>query len=191
MEDFASHWKKWLAEDLANLHKNLKIVTNELQKLGVDFVRMTYDGGGDSGDYHCPIYTVGDEELEDRSGAAGCSEPSDSLDSTGEFYTDAKVFIYTTVRAVSSTEGAYDPISTSVNQVSLLEAVSQMLIRAVESRYAGWYNDEGGHGSTTFDVKRGVIEVEHGMWVQSTEWDHYTVGEEDIEVPDADLPSVP
>ena len=88
VETLQAYWKRNSeAQQKANL-ENLKTTTAALQKLGVECVVMTYSGGGDSGDYHYPVYTVGGTNLEDRSGYGPSSY---QLDSSGEFSSEVVV----------------------------------------------------------------------------------------------------
>lgn len=159
----------------ANL-ENLKTATAALQKLGVDLVRMTYSGGGDSGDYHYPIYTVGSEDLEDRSGYGPSSY---QLDSSGEFSSEVVVPYVTVGQGMTYEKGeaVYLPtVPTSRAETGLCEAVFSLMSKAVSNWYGGWEDNEGAEGTVTFDVKEGTLHVEHGQYIMETAWDSHTIG---------------
>ena len=88
MEKMQAYWAEQNEARRKATLENLKTTTAALQKLGVGLVRMTYSGGGDSGDYHYPIYTVGGEELEGRS---GYGDSSYQLEFSGEFSSEVVV----------------------------------------------------------------------------------------------------
>ena len=175
--EFVSRWHKLNELNDQIRGKNLRIVIDALKKENVTCVVMTYSGGGDSGDYHYPVYTVkkGDEtvDLECRAGYGGSSY---SLDSSGEFTSETKITI-SHVHAgdwdsETRTQGAP---RIEENEVRLVEAVYQIMEEAVESQHCGWYNNEGGEGTVTLNVEGAQIDVEHGDYVTETVWNSYTI----------------
>jgi hypothetical protein len=177
MEKMQAYWAEQNEARRKATLENLKTTTAALQKLGVELVQMTYSGGGDSGDYHYPIYTVGGEELEDQS---GYGESSYQLDSSGEFSSEVVVSIGRVGHGLTYEKGAavYGPVPTSREEMGLCEAVSDLLQSTVSDQYGGWENNKGAEGTVTFDVKEGTILVEHGSHVMETVWDSYSVGGE-------------
>lgn len=172
MKTLQAYWRKHSeAGKKANL-ENLKTATTALQKLGVDLVRMTYSGGGDSGDYHYPIYKIGDEDLEDRSGYGPSSH---TLGASGEFSSEVVVPYVTVGQALTYEKGeaVYDStVPTSRAEIGLCEAVFSLLESAVSNQYGGWENNEGAEGTATLDV-------EHGHYIMETEWDSHIIRVED------------
>lgn len=155
----------------------LRIVIDALKDENVTQVVMTYSGGGDSGEYHYPIYTMqkGDELvcLESREGYGGSSY---RLESTGTLLLETKVAMprahYGDWDAETNTQKA--PRIEKTERM-LVEAVYLVMEDAVESRHEGWYNNEGGEGTVTLNVGKGRIEVSHGDYVTETVWNEYTV----------------
>lgn len=180
MEKMQAYWAGQNEARRKATLENLKTTTAALQKLGVECVVMTYSGGGDSGDYHYPVYTVGGTTLEDRS---GYGEPSYQLDPSGEFSSEVVVSIQQVGRGLTYEKGAavYGPVPTSREEMGLCEAVSDLLQSTVSDRYAGWENNEGAEGTVTFDVKGGTITVEHGQYIMETAWESYTLGPQAVE----------
>lgn len=175
--DYVSRWEKLRELNDQIRGKNLRTVIDALKKENVTMVEMTYSGGGDSGDYHYPVYTVekGGESvpLENREGYGGSSY---SLGSSGEFTSETKI----TISHVHS--GDWDPKTKTQgaprieeDEVSLVKAVYQIMEEAVESQHCGWYNNEGGEGTVTLRVEGEQIDVEHGDYVTETVWNSYTI----------------
>lgn len=178
MEKRRAYWAEQREAQRKATLENLKTTTAALQKLGVECVVMTYSGGGDSGDYHYPVYTVGGTNLEDRSGYGPSSY---QLDSSGEFSSEVLVSIQQVGSGLAYEEGeaVYGPVPTSSVEAKLCEAVTFLLENAVSRQYGGWENNEGAEGTATLDVKAGTLLVEHGSYVMETVWDSHIIRVED------------
>lgn len=176
--DFISRWQKLRELNDQIRGDNLRIVIDALKSQNVTMVEMTYSGGGDSGEYHYPVYTVkkGDETvaLENREGYGGSSyrlEPA-----SGEFISETKI----TISHVHP--GDWDPETKTQGaprveeeETEMVKAVYQIMEEAVESQHGGWYNNEGGEGSVQIDVFNEKIDVEHGDYVMETVWNSYSI----------------
>jgi len=179
MEELRTYWKRHSEAQQKSTLENLKTATTALRSLGVECVIMTYSGGGDSGDYHYPIYTVGGKSLEDRSGYGPSSY---TMDSSGEFLPgNIPVPIVMVGSGVTYTKGeaVYGPVPTSRKEMGLCEAVAFLMENAVSDQHGGWENNEGAEGTVTFDVKEGTLLVEHGSYVMETVWDSHSIRVED------------
>lgn len=180
MDELRMYWKRHSEAQQKSTLENLKTATTALRNLGVERVVMTYSGGGDSGDYHYPVYTVGGKNLEDRS---GCGESSYQLDSSGEFL-PGSISVPTVMvgsgLSYEKGEAVYAPtIPTSRAERGLCEAVTFLMENAVSDQHGGWENNEGAEGTVTFDVKEGTLLVEHGSYVMETVWDSHSIRVED------------
>lgn len=177
--DFAKKWerRRKLADEA--FRENLKVVFSALRDLKVERVVMTYSGGGDSGEYHYPIYTMRDgRSLESRSGYGGSSY---KYDSSEEFTTDAEV----TIREVNygdwNQETRVQGPAYIVKTVGpLCDAVYALMEDAVELEHCGWYNNEGGEGEVVIDLEEGLLQVDHGDYITETSWSTQTYRPGDV-----------
>lgn len=176
-DEFVSRWNKLRKLNDQIRGKNLRVVIDALKKENVTKVDMTYSGGGDSGDYHYPVYTVkrGDEtvSLENREGYGGSSY---QLDSSGEFTSGTKI----TISHVHPGDWDNETRTQGTPRIEeeeteMVKAVYEIMEEAVESQHGGWYNNEGGEGTVTLDVEEEQIEVSHGDYIMETVWNEYTI----------------
>ena len=175
--DYVSRWQKLRELNDQIRGDNLRIVIDALKSQNVTMVRMTYSGGGDSGEYHYPVYTVkkGDEtiDLENREGYGGSSY---SLDSSGEFTSETKITISHVHpgdwNKKTRTQGAP---RIEEEETEMVKAVYLIMTESVESRHGGWYNNEGGEGAVQIDVFNEKIDVSHGDYVTETVWNEYSI----------------
>lgn len=158
--------------------KNLRTIIDALKAENVIDVAMSYYGGGDSGDYHYPIFTVKNADgttecLEAREGYGGSSH---KYESSGEFTSDTEVVLKLVHRGdwdeETKTQG---PPYLNTTTETLIVAVYRIMEQAVESQHEGWYNNEGAEGTVLIDVFNDRIDVEHGDYIQQVEWNEYSI----------------
>lgn len=181
--NYVSRWQKLreLTEQVRG--KNLRIIIDALKAENVTQVVMSYYGGGDSGDYHYPIFTVKGadgttKDLEAREGYGGSSY---KFDSSGQFETDTEVTLQLVHSGIWDHEArTQGPPYIEDTTKTLISSVYTIMEQAVEVEHSGWYNNEGGEGTVTIDVDEECINVEHGDYIQQIEWDNYSIQAEDV-----------
>jgi len=157
---------------------NLRIVIDALKKENVTMVQMTYHGGGDSGDYHFPIYRVKqqDGETVDLENTEGYGPSSYTLGASGEFTSETKITIFCVHPGdwdnETKTQGTP---RVEEEEMTMVKAVYQIMEEAVEAQHSGWYNNEGAEGGVQIDVLNGRINVSHGDYVTETVWNEYSI----------------
>lgn len=158
--------------------QNLATIIDALKAENVTLARMSYYGGGDSGDYHFPVFTVTGkdgktEDLEVREGYGGSSH---KIDSSGEFKTDREVVLSLVhagdYDAKTKTQG---PPYIEKSTRSLTQAICDIMEQAAEARHSGWCNNEGGEGEIVINVPEERLEVSHGDYIMETVWDEYMI----------------
>jgi hypothetical protein len=165
-------------KDAAFLREDLSNICEMLKKRDIVFVRMTYDGGGDSGDYHAPIVTTKDEKkftVDLQWGTAGWRDEAE-----GDITLDEK-FIRRTTHLVRSQANYREiqGITTEMKDTTLGEALYEVMYEVVDQKHGGWYNNEGGEGSVELNVADKELSVEHGDHYTQTYWDNYTIRAEE------------
>ena len=124
-----------------------------LQEQGIVSVKMSYSGGGDSGDYNHPVFT--NEGGEDVSPNGGVER-------------------FRATRKWDQEEGRWVNTEISKTSATLEDVTADLMEKAVTMRHSGWENDDGGEGTVTLDVPLGALTINHGSYYTSTDWDNYS-----------------
>jgi len=177
MPESRDYWNKLRNMKDQALTKNLRILIDALKAENVTRVVMSYYGGGDSGDYHFPIFTVKAEDgtTKDLEGREGYGGSSYKFDSCGQFESDTEVVLthVCTGKWDQETETFGEPHSEDKTK-TLITAVYEMMEQVVDLEHDGWYNNDGAEGTVVIDTDEETINVEHGAYYTSTEWHEYS-----------------
>lgn len=130
---------------LAELRDTKKgILFDALERASIACVRVSFDGGGDSGQ----IETI------DADDPGGCQVPlpDETVPYLHRGYGD-------------------DAVRTDVRTVQ--EAVEAMVYACLEETHPGWENNDGADGNVTFDVATRTITLEHNQrFLDITSYEH-------------------
>jgi len=165
-------WKEAKEKTRECVQANLAALLPELKDLGFTNIRVEYEGGGDSGDYHLPVATKDDGTEVHLNWEKSWGTQSWKSDAVEDTMTDKTVPYRQWHRTYPDRK-----IVLTTEETNLFSAIYSQLVAAVESRHCGWYNNEGGEGTSVLILNDGPvrIEVSHGDYVQETVWDEYTV----------------
>ena len=180
MSEWAADWLRAAELRTQVRGKNLRALVEALEGENVTRVTMTYEGGGDSGEYHYPVFTVLKDgkpaDLETKEGYGGTSY---QMQPAGEFVCAVRVAISIVSTQWDPKTKARQPASVQQVEMALTKAVYEAMEEAVESEHGGWYNNEGGEGTVVLNVEEKRIEVSHGDYVTETVWNEYTIEADD------------
>lgn len=180
MKEMRALWDKEWKEAKERTHEcvqaNLAALLPELKDLKFTNIRVEYEGGGDSGEYHLPIATKDDGTEVYLDWEKSWGTQSWKSDAVEDITTDKTVPYRQWQRTYPDRKIVF-----TTEETNLFSAIYSQLVAAVESRHVGWYNNEGGEGTSVLILDDGPvrIEVSHGDYVQETVWDEYTVALEE------------
>jgi hypothetical protein len=114
-------------------------LTAQMKMLGVKYVAISFQGGGDSGEiYSIDMYNMNNEGME---------MPSDMVSWTKQVYGDQ--------------------VKTQSN-ISIDKALDDIGYRVLDATGMDWYNNEGGQGTMTINFEGELPVIEVGMEINVT-----------------------
>jgi hypothetical protein len=114
-------------------------LTAQMKMLGVKYVAISFQGGGDSGEiYSIDLYNMNNESIE---------MPTDMVSWTKQVYGDQ--------------------VKTQSN-ISIDKALDDIGYRVLDATGMDWYNNEGGQGTITINFEDELPLIEVGMEINVT-----------------------
>ena len=170
-------WKKMRALAKEEFEENLEVVIKALKEAKVTKAVVVYYGGGDSGDFEEPEFFRGKAEPGDGLSAEQEAEINHPIRLRGHTrsndseYDNQYLYLYPW-HPVPAWQPGCERWTNIEKESLLVTAVFELCCEAV-----GWAAYHGvGEGTVEIKVEEGILEVEHGEYVQHTEWSTTTYG---------------